>query len=53
MWCVNPDYKHHVGEIIYLGNRLELSGGEMSRSSSGNSGGGSDLGLRGLDMIYK
>ena len=48
----NPDYKHYRGERIYLGNRLEASGGEKGDSSSGNSGGGSDLGLRGLDMIY-
>ena len=48
----SPDYKHHRGERIYLVNRLEASGGEIGGSSSGNSGGGSDLGLRGLDMIY-
>ena len=48
----NPDYNHHRRGSIHLVNRLEASGGEIGGSSSGNSGGGSDLALRGLDMIY-
>ena len=51
MVIFNSYYKLQIWRH-YLVNRLEVSGGEIRDSSSDNSGGGSDLGLRGLDMIY-